>query len=314
VRNGALADRFTAGGQKVAYSMECEEGELALLDLELWGYARAWTCAAQVRVRDERGSLLLEGRRDAGSHDRLFLVFRSPRPGSFSCELEAEGEGFRYILTRHSNYAFRASGSVQTLSESGRSYGFLGSSEERAVYALELDAGERLTVRVQNSEDEGVAEFRTLRHAPEEAEDPLYPRFAVRIEGGRKVLARSSPFHFFEAPSAGSYRVVVEKSSPDPPFGGLFDLILERDPETARVEGVVVSHEDQPWSGVDVHFWREPDGDDLGEVRTDSEGRFEHEVLPGSYTVELSSRWKDGEKKRGFSVNILRSRELNAVF
>ena len=79
-------------------------GELSLLDLATWGYARSWRSKASIRILDARGRVLFATHRSGETAYRRFVPFVAPRDGHYRYQLVSDEEFFRYTLVRHSDY------------------------------------------------------------------------------------------------------------------------------------------------------------------------------------------------------------------
>ncbi|MCP3917380.1 MAG: carboxypeptidase regulatory-like domain-containing protein [bacterium] len=309
VRDGAVTGRFVAEGQKVRYPFEARAGELSLFDLGTWGYERGWQSGARIAVLDGQGRELAAKTPSGGTVYRAFLPFVAPDDGTYAVELTAEQRSFRFTLVRHSGYRARSRGDLLATKERELVHGWLAPGEDRVTYDLDLADGERVFVRVHDSHEAGRNQARAeRRRRPETARagraqrQPAFPRFVVSTRGTR-------PAHslFYIADGPGPHRVTVGARGSNP--GGLFDLELQRDPPFVHVHGTVGDHEDEPVAGVELHFVREPDFDDLGRATTDAQGRYRQPLLPGAYTIVLA-----GSRADPVRTTIAADREVNLIF
>ena len=160
-RDGWVVDRFTAEGQSVRYPFEARAGELSLFELATWGYARGWSSTARIRLLDPRGKVLVDEVRPGKVVYRPFLAFVAPEPGLFVCELRAEVECFRYTLVRHSSYTPRAGEQALALEDAEGVHSYLASGDDRARFALALEAGAEVAFKVQGTRGEARDEARS---------------------------------------------------------------------------------------------------------------------------------------------------------
>ena len=346
-RNGFRVGRFTAQGQQVEYSFEAAAGELSILDLATWGYARSWRSSAGIKILDARGRTIVATHAGGETAFRRFLPFVAPRKGTYRYQLSADEEYFRYTLVRHSDY--RAERTVIPFDTRDTVRGFLADPLQTRSFALELRAGEEVAVTVFNDHPMaqrqketrrsgggvsnpgsmmgGGAPARTDRSKPAgrggraegrgspepEVAGPIpqdFPDLLLQISHDGRVLADGSHFALFTAEHTGLHLVTVFATNEGE--GGLFRVELTRQPERVAVTGYVGDEEDDPVTDMTLAFFREPGMDPIGEVRSDAEGEFNVSVLPGKYTVRM--RPANAKAQEFVQTNLDRARELNLVW
>ena len=94
--------------------------------------------------------------------------------------------------------------------------------------------------------------------------------------------------------------------------GGIFDLVVERDPELVHVTGYVGNRDDDPVAGITIHLLHEPGIDHVATVVTDAGGDWEADLPPGPYTL-LLRRGEDGPVER-VQTGIEAARQVNAIY
>ncbi len=309
-RNGHVADRFTAPGQRVNYPFFATEGELSIFVLEAWGYARAWEATARVRVMDPAGDVLFERDREGGASFRDVVFFEAPADGRYTLALSAPENHFRYLLTRHSNYASRAAG-AEPVGDREVLHGYVTGAQDRARYELLLDPGQEAAVALRCAEPEG----RKAEQAAGGRRGPArYPALELTVAQGPQTLTDGKRFALVRAPAddegaEGPTRFALGVSVAAGSPAGLFELLVERDPPKVRVHGTVVDRWDRPVAGARIAFFREPDGDPMGSTTTADDGTYAFDVLPGPYRLDVRS----GDARREVRTNVLTDRELNPL-
>lgn len=304
-RDAALADRFTAEGQRVAYPFEMRAGELALFEVHAAGYARGWSMGASMRVLAADGQPLAELASASGVQLKGLLPFVAPAEGAYAVELGATEQYFRYALVRHSSYAPRG---VEPFDVGQRElvHAWVGPEGDHARFSVPVRAGQRLAVSVSATRPEAQAEERRLRSlaaadtnmagmrsAMEEGAQErrrgagrLYSELHLAPCGAEAPLETSNGFLLF-GPAERDGRQEVEVSVAPGQQGALFDLVVQRDVPLCAVQGTVVDAADDPLEGVTVRLLLEPDLQAWGSTRTDAKGAWALNVPPGGYRAEL---------------------------
>ncbi len=304
-RNGHVADRFTSSGQRVNYPFFADAGELSIFVLDAWGYARAWEAVARVRVLGPAGDVLFERDRQGGATFRDVVFFEAPQGGRFTLVLSAPENHFRYILTRHSNYAPRP-GRPEPVGARETVHGYVTGAQDVVGYELRLEPGQEAAVAVGCAEPEGrLAEQagtgkRSLQR---------FPSLRMSVLDGTRTLAADTRFALLSAPADGPRVVRLEVAVPEGSPAGLFELLVDRDPHKVRVHGTVVDRFDRPVTEARIAFFREPNDDPMGSTTTGADGTYTFELMPGPYRLDLRA----GELQREIRTNVHADRELNPL-
>jgi len=312
-RDGAIAARFTAEGQSVVFQFDCREGEVSLFELEGYGYSRGWAATAGIRILSPFGTVLAEVVRPGGMTFTNFVSFRAPTPGTYRYELTALKESFRFSLVRHSGFLEPGAEEIAHIGKRNVAYGYLATSQDTRRFAIELEPGERVRVRVVSLRerhsnrllgkraqmlthflsDELIAEYLDL--------DGLLVKARANAARHGQLLPHYYPFHELrllcdgsEVASAGSLLMysaeqkaihTIEVSAHGDSEGGIFTLSVEREPQLHAVTGRVGDLDDDPLEGVTLRFLVEPDLETMAEVKTRADGSYAAHLPIGNYSV-----------------------------
>jgi hypothetical protein len=313
-RDSAIAERFTAQGQSVVYGFEAEAGELSLFGLESWGWARGWRSSARVRVLDAHGNVLLDELRAGPSVYHHVSTFVAPASGNFRYELTAAEQCFRYRVTRHSSYVPHAGDTPLALGQASLLHGYLAEAKDEARYTLELSAGEEVWIKVLNSDLPARAERRAYnppRLGSGSFAGFMYQGFVLDVRLDGAVLVERTRSVLLRAPRAGTYEVHIHTAHAHegPGGGGLFDLELRRRVEKVALQGTVADEEGTPLAGVELTFFHGIDRDQVGTVRSASDGTYLLQVPVGRYRVLLHDAER-GTSEQELQVPGARDRNL----
>lgn len=305
-RDGAVADRFTAAGQRTSYAFDARAGELSIFELATTGYARGWTAACALRVVDAEGRVLCASARAGEAQFRVLLAFLAERDGRYTLEVEPTSEYFRYQLVRHSGYASHAAtGGAIEVDGRERVHTWLGRAPSVVRMRVPVHAGEELVVRVEGTREEAREERRRARDI-----DLAGGPEAVMAMGGRRMRmlasGRAPAAVFAGARLALAPRSDVVHESPtlvrvDPASDGwldlalvaeddqvaLVDLVVERAPERVEVSGALIDADDEGLAGVPLEFLLEPDLDVWARVTTGDDGAWSARLPLGDWRVRL---------------------------
>lgn len=305
-RNELVSGRLPAAGRLARYAVDADAGEVALFELWTWGLARGATTRARLEVLGEDGGALAAQEATCGETGRLFVPFVAPHAGRYELVLSAAIDAFRFHLVRHSNYGV-PDGAV-AIDGRGRQRGWLGGDVDEARVSLALDAGASALVRVTSTRLRDRADERPLDpEAPGgRAADarPLTPTFGL-VEPGS-----SRPVGLVWLRAGAARRVELAVRAAVAAGGGFFDVVVEREPETARVTGLVLDRDDEPLPGVALEFALEPERTVLAEARTDADGRYTVELLTGPYRV----RYGRGRAYDEARTQVDADREVNLIW
>ena len=310
-RNELVSDRFYAAGQRVRYALTVEAGELALLELWTYGYARGWRARTIVEVV-RRGRSYVRRSQELGPTGRLLVPFVAPEAGTYELVVNAASETFRYHLVRHSN--FEADDGAVELGDRTLARGWLDGGASEARFGLTLAADESVAVRVRSTrEADRAAEVDFARSGAARSRDegtatrgdvPLTPTFGLAVDGEhrpwRLLWLRPGPARDVEL-------VVRAQGTND---GGFFDLLVERNPRTAQVCGVVVDGGDEPVPGVQLEFLREPELAPVARTRTGDDGTYDVEVMTGPYRIQYGR----GRARDDARTQVAEDREINLIW
>jgi hypothetical protein len=315
------------------------ERELSLFALGAWGYERGWQSAARLEVLNAAGEVLASRVRPGGVMHATFLPFVAPQDGRYALVLGAEDQYFRYVLERHSGYVARPEGAVYAIGARDTVHGYLADQADSLTYAVDVEAGVPLSLRVSN--DPQVARNRQRNERARQLgrvadKKPLHAagdgqrgrgmepaeEMRARMRAGPEEAHASYPALTLElrGEELGHYQLLTPEVSGQLLFevrgtsrgeGGLFVLEIERDPELVGVHGHVGDAEDDPVEGVQLDFLREPDFDPVGRAVTGPDGTYALDVPPGTYQVLLR---KDGRGAETLRLPIEEARAVNAFF
>jgi hypothetical protein len=299
-RDAALADRFTAERQSVAYEFDARGGELSLFSLMTWGYALGWSSRSRLRVLDEQGTALVDRELAGGVAWFDFLAFVAPHDGTYRYTLELEQGWFRYRLVRRSSYEARLPGVPEELGAAARIDGYLDSGADERVYRVHLRRQQRVHLKLLSAEEDARKEQRGQRPFS------VHPAFRMRVEG----QAGDASFAVLEPGAERDCLVHVRMQQPG--NGGRFLLTCERDPQMLAVRGCVVDRVDRLMPGVELEFLRGPDRDPVGRASTDESGNYAIEVPPGAYRVRM--RWLGVQSPHGAWCTVLHPRRLDVMW
>ena len=334
-RDGVLADTFTAEGQTVAYTFDCRVDEVSLFELESWGLSRGWASTAGVRILDEDGQALVEVERSGGALYGLVLPFQAPHAGTYTYELTASTEWFRYTLVRNSSL-LPPSPLRWHLGAVEEAHGYLDASDSDngAHFALSLTKGESALVRVAPFREgarndqakarrarlnailkDGLTGFPNLDEAlvgqrqrkRERGGNPSFPLFSLSAPGpnvAQTLLMRAG--------SSGSVQIDVVALDESEP--GIYVVQVERNPDLVTVAGRVGDGDDDPIAGVRVQLLLEPMLSPLTEVETNAEGAFATEVPAGDYTFLVSGAGATQEVRARVVANAEDRAEINLIY
>jgi hypothetical protein len=257
--------------------------------------------------------MLVEVVRPGGMTFTNFVSFRAPTPGTYRYELSALEESFRFSLVRHSGFLEPGADEIAHIGTRNVAYGYLANSADTRRFAIELEPGERVRVRVVSMRerhsnrllsqraqvltkflsDELIAEHLDL--------DGLHVKMRARAARHGQPLPHYYPFHELrllcdgsEVASAGSLLVhsaeqgathVIEISAHGDSEGGIFTLRVEREPQLHTVTGRVGDLDDDPLEGMTVRFLIEPDLETMAEVKTGADGTYAARLPIGNYSV-----------------------------
>lgn len=287
-RNASVADRFGVPAQRVQYAFECEAGELSLLALETWGYARGWRSTARLRVLDAEGDVLADAVREGPSVYYHLVPFVAPAKGSYRCELAAEAQCYRYRITRLSGLRARTAGEIERLGRLERVKSYLASGSDVARYAVDLEAGEEIALKAMNADEAGRTERRAV-NPPRLGAGSLggfvYPTFELEVALDGVVVVPRCRSVFLRAPRKGTYVVAV--SAVVEGSGGLFDLEARRRVHKIPLRGHVLDRDDAPIADALVTVLHGIDRDPVGAVRTDRDGSWAIDVPPGRLRLRV---------------------------
>jgi len=299
-RDSALADRFTAEKQGVAYEFEARAGELSLFSLMTWGYALGWHSRSRLRVLDDQGRALAEQECAGGAAWFGFLAFAAPHAGRYRFAIELEQGWFRYRLVRHSSYRAQLPGAIEDLRSSARIDGYLASGADERSYRVHLEPRQRICLKLLGAEEDARKEQRGQRPFS------VHPAFRMHVEGEQA----SSSFAVLQPGPERDCLVHVCMESPG--SGGRFELLLERDPQLLAVRGCVVDRVDRLMPGVELEFLRGIDRDSVGVASTDESGHYAIDVPPGPYRVRM--RWLGVRSPHGASCTVFAARRLDLMW
>ncbi len=341
-RDSFIADRFTADGQQVVYTFEAADGELSILDLGTWGYSRGWKATAGLRILGPDGAELVAAEESGGTTFRLFQVFVAPKEGTYSVELSALEQYFRYTLVRHSQYRYRPSPAPVELAKRPTTHGFLSDHTDTVTYRVPVRAGERVALRVNPTHPQAHKQARMMRSrargkvvrgeplgmprgrssaAPETGEPSrsatlaqglAFPRLALSVaESDGAALSEKTHFHAFTPTTDGDVFVTV--AAIEGRGGALFDLQVLRDLQWMRVTGYVGDRDDEPVSGVTVHILHDPEVDPLASVVTAEDGTWSAKVLAGRVTL-LMQRGTSPLEQVSLAIEENGLSEINTIY
>lgn len=311
-RDGHVAERFTAEGQVARYTFEANKGELSLFDVGTWGYSRGWKCRAGLKILNEGGKTLAASRRRGGTTSRLFTAFVAPETGTYTLELSAEEQYYRYTVVRHCGYRRTAH---RTHGGRGAEHGHLRGPKASQSWRIPVKAGSWTQVRVTPTHPEakklanqsraadvgGVIRRANIRPSAEADADGAPQEGSTRRDL-RRAQGLAFPFLVLDLVSTsgepiergvhsalwlptedGEVIATVRVSEGD--LGVLYDLVVEPAVELARVRGYVGDLDDEPVAGVRVHLVHEARIDHVGSTTTSADGSWIAEVPPGRYTI-----------------------------
>lgn len=335
-RDAAIADRFTAEGQKVTYLLRAREGELSLLTLDTLGFARGWQSGARVRILNSKtGEVLSDRTREGGTVYRMFLPFEAPEQGLFQVELSCPKQFYRYVLTRNSQ--FRTRGEIPiAIGERRGLHGYLSNPKtDVARYSLQLAENQEVLLNVlsdetparqedygkrQKAADSGHLDLLRGERMPAVPNAKRggaargatlgdHPDFFLRVLSEGTELVPPTPFSRFRAPKAGTF--IVEVLSNTPGEGGFFELGVDHAPNMVAGTGFVDDAEGDPVAGIELQFFREPGLDFLGRTTTNDEGQWTLQLPAAPYTVFLQAR---SGGRMNVRTTVDAGRETNFIF
>lgn len=304
-RDAALADRFTAAGQRTSYAFDSRAGELSLFELAATGNARGWKAAAMLRVLDADGRELASATDSGAVQFRVLLAFEAPAEGRYTLEVVPTDEYFRYQLVRHASYVSHTLLGVPDIGARERVHTWLSAQPASIRFRVPVRAGEELVVRVEGTREEARAERRALREAElGGAEEAMMTGARMR---GPAAMARGGPGTIF-----GDARLVVD-SAPGlvqrgptlarlvPERDGwldlaliaqsdraaLVDLVIERSPSQVEVSGAVIDGDDAGLPSLALEFLREPDLDVWCTTTTAEDGAWSARLPLGDWRVRV---------------------------
>ncbi len=325
-RNASVVGRLPEPGQRASFPFQCEAGEQSLFELAAYGYTRAGEGHVRLAIEDETGKVAWESERDVVVTWRDFVAFTAPAAGTWIFSLTVLQGGYRFVLVRHSDYPALGSAPLD-LGQRAVVHGHLPNAESVAKFLVPAKAGEELALKLTGTREEarvearrGATDMSTMMSRIESKKD------VDRMMGSSKLLFQTFEFEAFadgvslgpvgsylrlKAPREGTIEVRVRAQRPAL-GGGLFDLALERSLDLLRVSGVVVDSEDQPLSGVDIVFLREPDADPVGRARSNERGEYETTLLAGNLAVQMVCGPRAAQQS--VRVQVLAEMSLDLIF
>lgn len=304
-RDGALADRFTAAGQRASYAFEAREGEFSIFELAATGNARGWKAAAALRVLDASGRELATAA-DAGAVQfRVLLAFAAPAEGRYTLEVVPTEEYFRYQLVRHSGYVPHTVTGVADIGERERVHTWLAGQPASVRFRVPVRAGEELVVRVEGTREEARAERRGQREAElggvEEAMmSGMRSRGPAAMERGAKAaLFGQARLVVDAAPGLAQRgdtlaRLVGERDGwldvaliATSDRLALVDLVVERSPAQVEVSGALIDADDEGVPRAALEFLREHDLDVWCTTTTAEDGAWSARLPAGDWRVRV---------------------------
>lgn len=341
-RDGFVADRFTATGQKVNYTFAATAGELSIFDLGTWGYSRGWKSKAGLRILGPSGTELAAAKKRGGTTSRLFQSFVAPKDGTYSVELDALEQYFRYTLVRHSHYRHRTGPEALELAEGRTTHGYLADHEDTVTYRVPVQAGQRIALRVNPTHPQAHKQAKVMRsRAPEkvvrgealgmppgrggpaartgEAQPSArsgrgmaFPRPALSIaDPDGAAISPKTHFHAFTPDADGEVFVTV--AAVEGLGGVLFNLEVLPDLRWFRVTGYIGDRDDDPVAGVTVHVLHEPEVDPLASVKTAEDGTWSADVVAGRLTL-LMQRGDGPLEQVSLAVEAPGLSEINTIY
>jgi len=306
-RDAALADRFTAAGQRTSYAFEARAGELSIFELATTGYARGWQAAGALRVRDADGRVVAAAENAGDVQFRVLLPFLAEAEGRYTLEVEPTRECFRYQLVRHSSYAVPAGRGALDVGAAERVHTWLGAAPAAVRLRVPVRAGEELVVRVEGTREEARAERRKRREVElgggEEAMMAMGGRSMRMLPAGRGAtapifadarlvtadapgLAQQTATLTRLEPTADGWldlAIVAEGNQP-----ALVDLVVERAPERVAVSGALIDADDEGLAGLELEFLCEPDLDVWATTTSGPDGEWSARLPVGDWRVRVA--------------------------
>jgi len=304
-RDGALAERFTAAGQRASYAFESEAGELSLFELSTAGYARGWKAAAELRVLDASGAVLAQADDGGAVQFRVLLAFEAPAAGRYTLEIVPTEEYFRYQIVRHSSYVSPAVLGVADVGARERVHTWLGARPSSVRFRVPVRAGEELVVRVEGTREEAREERRRTREVElggAEAAMMGGPRMRMEAGAGRggpetifcgaSLAVDAAPGLVQRGPTLA--RLVPERDGwldlallAEGDEIALVDLVIERAPAAVEVSGAVIDAADAGVPRLALEFLREPDLDVWTTTTSGEEGVWSARLPLGDWRVRV---------------------------
>jgi hypothetical protein len=307
VRDGALADRFTAAGQSTRYTFEARAGELSIFELATTGFARGWLAAADLRVLDGQGRVLATAHDGGEAQFRVLLPFLAEADGSYALEIEPTLEYFRYQIVRHSSYGSPAARGALDVGARARVHTWLGPAPSAVRLRVPVRAGEELVVRVEGTREEAREERRKqrelelgggeaamgmgmggprMRMTPAER-GPTEPVFATArlVTAAAPGLVQQGATLTRLEPAADGWLDLALLAEGDQP--ALVDLVVERAPERVPVSGALIDADDEGLSGLELEFLREPDLDVWATTTSGADGAWSARLPIGDWRVRV---------------------------
>jgi len=304
-RDGALAERFTAAGQRTSYAFDSRAGEISLFELAATGNARGWQAAATLRVLDQQGHELVSASDSGAVQFRVLLPFEAPSEGRYTLEVVPTQEYFRYQIVRHSSYVSHSVLGVPDIGDRGRVHTWLAAQPASIRFRVPVHAGEELVVRVEGTREEARAERRTLREVElggvEESmmgggrmRGPAVMERGAKaaIFGGARLVVDAAPG--LVQRGATLARLVPERDGwldlaliAEGDRAALVDLVIERAPAQVEVSGALIDNDDEGVPRVALEFLGEPDLDVWCSTTTGADGAWSARLSVGDWRVRI---------------------------
>jgi len=316
-RNASVTGRLPEAGQRASFPFFAEQGEQSLFEIAGYGYERGAAGRIRLSIEDSAGGVVWQSERETAVVWRDFSSFVAPSAGRWTYVIDVLQSGYRFVLVRHSDFPPLDATPID-IGRREKVHGHLAGPESVAKFLVPVSAGEELALKLTATRAEAQAEARKGATSMEamsarmaamsgaedgamapggmQAQPPMTERgaagrgaqfqhFELEVAQDGVVLGPRGSYLRLRAPADGVLELRVRAKSSN--GGGLFDIGIERALQLVRVHGVVVDSEDQPLTGVELHFLREPDGDPLAQARSDESGAFEVSLMPGRLAIQM---------------------------